>query len=132
MRLKKKTLSQPGITLTTMTKVVLFTITILAAIVALLALRLHQRLKKKAQKCSKEAQRFHEKLKQLSDPSHLFSDKELHHLKREFAPLLDDVNDLYDNFFISNEYLDSLGLKDFMDERKILNHLQYQNNQLHK
>lgn len=115
-----------------MTKVILLTITMLAVILVLFTFRLHLHQKRKAIKCSKEAQRFHEKLKQLSDPSHLFSDKELHHLKREFAPLLDDVNDLYDNILISNEYLDSLGLKDFMDERKILDHLQYQNNQLHK
>jgi hypothetical protein len=101
-------------------------------ILALLAFRRHQRLKAKAKQCSKEAKRFHEKLKQLSDPSHLFSDEELHRLKWEFAPLLAEVNELYDNFLISNEYLDELGLKEFMDERKLLNHIQYQNNQKFK
>lgn len=114
-----------------MTKIVLIALAVIA-IMALLVLRQHLRLKAKAIRCAKEGRRFHEKLQKLSDPAHLFSDEELHLLKKEFAPLLDDVNDLYDNFLVPNEYLDRLGLKDFMDERKLLNHVQYQNNQRHK
>ena len=71
---------------------------------------------------------FHQKLKLLSVPSHFFSDEELHSLKKEFAPLLNEVNKLYDNILVSNDFLDDLGLKDFIDERKILNHIQLQNN----
>ena len=104
----------------------------LAALAALFFMTKNLQLKTRARKCAKEAQRFHERLQQLSDPSHLFSDKELHSLKREFAPLLDEVNDLYDNRLIDNEYLDKLGLKEFMDERRLLNHIQYQNLQRHK
>lgn len=108
------------------------TIIIVAAIVAIIpatfVLRQHRRVKAKAKKCANEALWFHQKLKLLSDPSHFFSDEELHGLKKEFAPLLSEVNKLYDNILVSNEFLDDLGLKDFMDERKILNHIQLQNN----
>lgn len=104
----------------------------LAALAALFFVTKNLQQKARARKCAKEVQRFHERLQQLSDPSHLFSDKELHALKREFAPLLDEVNDLYDNRLIDNEYLDKLGLKEFMDERRLLNYIQYQNLQCHK
>ena len=56
------------------------------------------------------------------------TDHELHRLKREFGPLLDAVNELYDSPFISNEYLDGLGLGDFLEERKLVNVRQYFNN----
>ena len=105
---------------------------IAAVILAFLSFRLNQRLKAQARQCAKEAQRFHDRLQSLIAPSHLFTDEEVHQLKRDFAPLLDKVNRLYDNRFISNEYLDKLGLKEFMDERRLVNHLQYQNNQTHQ
>ena len=107
-------------------------IIIIAALLALLAVNKHQQLKAKAKECAKEARRFHDKLQQLSDPSHFFTDEELRRLKKEFAPLLDDVNDLYESMYISKEFLDGLGLKDFLRERKFLNHIQSKNNQLHK
>ena len=93
------------------------------------AVRQNRTMKAKAKQCAVEAAQFHEKLQQLSDPSHLFTDEELHRLKRKYEPLLRTVNELYDSPFISNEYLDSLGLGNFMDERKLVNHMQYQNNQ---
>ena len=105
---------------------------IIVAVIAILALRQHNRLKEKAQECAKEAKLFHDKLQILSDPSHFFTDEELRQLKREFAPLLDKVDDLYESRLISEEYLDSIGLKDFLRERKFLNHIQSQNNQQHK
>ena len=104
---------------------------IITAILVFLYFTKNQKLKAKARQCAKEAQRFHEKLQQLSDPAHLFTDDELHQLKREFAPLLNTVNQLYDNPFISKEYLNKLGLRDFIDERQLVNHMQYKNNQLH-
>lgn len=104
---------------------------IAAVLLALLAVRHNQRLKAQARQCAKEAQLFHNRLQSLTAPSHLFTDEELYQLKRDFAPLLDDVNRLYDSRFISNEYLDRLGLKEFIEERRLLNHLQYQNNQAH-
>ena len=61
-----------------------------------------------------------------------FTDEELLQLKREYAPLLDEVSELYDSFLISNEYLDDLGLREFIRQRKFLNHIQSQNNALHK
>ena len=105
-------------------------ITIAATILvlALLALISNRRMKVKAKECAKEAKRFHERLQQLSDPSHDFTDNELHRLKKEFAPLLDAVNKLYDSPLISNEYLDELGLGDFLEERRLVNHRQYLNN----
>ena len=86
-------------------------------------------MRAEAKECAKEAKRFHQKLQELSNPSRFFTDEEVQHLKKEFSPLLDKVNKLYENIFISSEYLDKLGLKDFLDERRIVNHKQYQNNQ---
>ena len=105
---------------------------IAAVVVVFFAFRLNRRLKAQARQCAKEAQRFHDRLQSLTAPSHLFTDEELHRLKRDFAPLLDEVNQLYDSRFISNEYLDKLGLKEFIEERRLVNHLQYQNNQTHQ
>ena len=111
---------------------VIIIIVAVVIILALLALMQYHRLKEKAKECAKEAQVFHDKLQKLIDPSHLFTDEELRQIKREYAPLLDDVNDLYDSMFISDDYLDGLRLRDFLRERKFLNHMQSQNNQLHK
>ena len=107
-------------------------IVFIAAVVALLTIGKQKRLKAKAQECAKEVQVFHEKVQKLSDPSHFFTDEELLQLKREYAPLLDEVSELYDSFLISNEYLDDLGLREFIRQRKFLNHIQSQNNALHK
>ena len=107
-------------------------IVFIAAVVALLAIGKQKRLKAKARKCAKEVQVFHEKVQKLSDPSHFFTDEELLQLKREYAPLLDEISELYDSFLISNEYLDDLGLREFIRQRKFLNHIQSQNNALHK
>ena len=104
------------------------TIAAVILVLALLALIGNRRMKAKAKECAKEAKRFHERLQQLSDSSHDFTDKELHQLKREFAPLLDAVNKLYDSPLISNEYLDELGLGDFLEERRLVNYRQYLNN----
>ena len=104
-------------------------IVFIAAVVALLAIGKQKRLKEKARECAKEVQVFHEKVQKLSDPSHFFTDEELLQLKREYAPLLDEVSELYDSFLISNEYLDNLGFRDFIRQRKFLNHIQSQNNQ---
>ena len=108
-------------------KLVIGIVVIVLALLGLL--RYNRDLKNKAKRCSKEAKRFHEKLQQLSAPDRFFTDEEVRKLKIEFAPVLEDVNDLYDSYFISNEYLDKLGLGDFMEERKLLNHKQYINNQ---
>ena len=107
-------------------------VVIIAALLALLAANKNQHLKARARECAKEALRFHDKLQQLSDPSHFFTDEELRQLKKEFAPLLEEVNELYESAYISKDFLDEIGLKDFMRERKFLNHIQSQNNQLHK
>ena len=93
------------------------------------AFRYNQQLKDKARQCSKEAEQFHKDLQRLSAPGHLFTDEELHKLKVKYNPLLEKVNELYDSHFISKEYLDHLGLGDFMEERKHLNHTQFLNNQ---
>ena len=103
-------------------KLILIIILLVAALCLFGAWRYNRQLKEKAKKCSVGAKQFHEKLQQLSDPSHLL----------QFGPLLDTVNDLYDSRFISNEYLDRLGLGEFMEERKLLNHIQLVNNQQHK
>ncbi len=84
--------------------------------------------KAQARQCAKEVQRFNEKLAQLSDPSHFFTDQELADLKKEVKPLLKTINWLYDSSLISNEYLDDLGLHDFIEKRRILNHIQLNNN----
>lgn len=110
-------------------------IIVLAVIIVLLALfayRKKQRLEAKARQCAKEAQVFHEKLQKLTDPSHFFTDEEVVQFKDEFAPLLKNVQKLYDSMFISSVFLNNLGLKDFIDERRVVNHLQYKNNQLYK
>ena len=104
-------------------------VAVIAIVLAFLVFQKNRQMKGKAMKCSKEAQRFHQRLKQLTAPDHFFTDEELHQLKIEFAPLLREVNKLYDSIFISREYLDNLGLYDFIEERKLLNHQQYQNNQ---
>lgn len=110
-------------------KLVIGLIVVVIVLVMLGLFRYNRDLKNKAKRCSKEAKRFHEKLQQLSAPDRFFTDEEVRKLKIEFAPVLEDVNDLYDSYFISNEYLDKLGLGDFMEERKLLNHKQYINNQ---
>ena len=93
------------------------TILIIAAIatailLGALALIKRQKLKAKARQCAIEAQRFHEKLQQLSNPSHLFTDEELQQLKKEFTPLLDDVLLLYNHPLVSKDYIIELGLRD--------------------
>ncbi len=105
---------------------------IITAMTVLIAIRQHQHLKGKAKECAKDVQVLREKLKRLSDPSHLFTDEEMLGVKQEYAPLIDRINVLYNSLFISKEYLDSLGLKDFIRERKFLNHIQFKNNQLHQ
>ena len=107
-------------------------IVFIAAVVGLLAIRKQKRLKATARECAKEAQAFHERLQKLTDPSHFFTDEELQQLKREYAPLIDEVYELYDNLLISSAFLDDLGLKNLLHERKFLNHIQSQHNALHK
>ncbi len=92
----------------------------------------NRRQKALAQQCAKEVQRFNEKLEQLSNSSHFFTDDELKQLKKEFNPVLDVVNELYDSSLISNDYLDDLGLHDFIEKRRILNHIQLNNNRAYK
>lgn len=104
-------------------------IAILVAVLAILAFRRNRMLTAKAKQCSKGAKRFHEELQRLSDPARLFTDEELHQFKAKYSSLLDDVNELYDSRFISDDYLDKLGLADFLEERRLLNHTQYINNQ---
>ena len=113
-------------------KVLFLIIVVVALLCAFAAYRYNRSLKEKAKKCSVGAKQFHKRLQELSDPSRLFTDEEVHKLKMQFGPLLDTVNDLYDSHFISNEYLDRLGLGEFMEERKLLNHIQLVNNQQHK
>ncbi len=111
----------------------ILTITLIfIALVALVYFVVNAKMKSKARACAKEALIFHEKLQQLSDLSHFFTDEEAVKLKREFAPLVREVNDLYKNIFISNGYLDDIGLRDFLDERKIINHKQFVNNRDYK
>ena len=114
-----------------MTSIIIITVALLA-ILALLAFRKIQRLKSKAQRCAKEAQVFHDKLQQLSDPSHFFTDEEVRQLKNEFAPLLSEVHQLYDSKYLSHDFLEDIGLRRFIDERKFLNHIQLENNQRFK
>ncbi len=101
---------------------------VIIALVAVIIVWYTNHLKAKARGYAKEAKLFHERLLQLTDPSHHFTDEELHKLKRDFAPLLYSVNELYNNPFITNEYLDKIGLGDFLEERKLVNHQQYLNN----
>ena len=109
--------------------IIAFTIILLTLLIlALLAFRQYRQLKAKAKECSKEAQRFQQKLQELTAPDHFFTDEEQHHLKREYAPLLRETNRLYNSVLISKEYLDSLELNRFLEKRRLLNHLQLQNN----
>lgn len=85
-------------------------------------------LRAEAKKCAIEARQFHVRLQVLTAPTHLFTDKELVKVKEDMAPLLYRVNRLYKSYFISNEYLDNLGLQDFIEERMHLNHAQFLNN----
>lgn len=105
---------------------IVFCIVVVFLVAAAVWYYLH--LRAEAKKCAMEARRFHMRLQVLTAPSHLFTDKELVTLKEEMAPLLYRVKKLYGNYFISNEYLDSLGLEDFIEERMHLNHAQYLNN----
>ena len=107
----------------------LVTVIIFVLIGAFIIFRYAKQLKADARQCAKEAKHLHKKLGMLTDPSHLFNDEELHQIKREYTPLLRRVYQLYDNPFISNDYLNDLGLEDFIDERKHLNHFQLMNNQ---
>ena len=111
-----------------MTHILLFFLFTAILIIALF--RKTQTLKKKARRCAEGAKVFHEKLQRLASPSHFFTDEEARQLKMEFDPLLFDVNKLYDSVFISKSYLDNLGLSDFLDERKLINHIQMKNNQV--
>ena len=110
----------------------LVTVIIFVLIGAFIILRYTKQLKADARQCAKEAEHLHKKLGMLTDPSHLFNDEELHQIKREYTPLLRRVYQLYDNPFISNDYLNDLGLEDFIDERKHLNHFQLMNNKKKK
>ncbi len=106
---------------------------LIVAIIVILALSYayykNRQLKADAMECAKEAALFQEKLRQLSDPSHLFTDDELVQLKKEFEPLRRTVNYLYDSSFISTNYLRKLGLNEFLEKRQLLNHIQMTNNQ---
>ena len=102
------------------------------AIVALIRLRIQKNTKEKAIQCSIEAKRFHDKLSSLADPSHFFTDEERRQLKKEFGYLLDEVNGLYGSGHISDKYLNELGLRDFIDERRLINYYQFKNNEAHK
>ena len=86
-------------------------------------------MKKKAMQYSAEAKEFYERLKQLADPDHFFTDEELQQLKDDYKPLLKNINHLYKSPFLSKSYLDDLGLNEFVDYRRLLNHIQYKNNQ---
>lgn len=85
-----------------------------------------------ALQCAKEVQRFNEELARLSAPSHFFTDEELTQLKKEFNPVLKTINRLYGSSLISSDYLDELGLHDFIEKRRILNHIQLSNNQAYQ
>ena len=102
------------------------------ALIAIVMIAHRNNMKKEAQKCSQEARQFHVKVMLLSSPSRLFTDDELIQLKKEASPLLRRVNKLYNSYFVSNEYLDDLGLNDFIEERMHLNHLQFINNKTHQ
>ena len=102
------------------------------ALIAIVMITHRNNMKKEAQKCSQEARQFHVKVMLLSSPSRLFTDEELIQLKKEASPLLKRVNKLYNSYFVSNEYLDDLGLNDFIEERMHLNHLQFINNKTHQ
>ena len=126
------TITRTGIIYMNIFLIIIIIILVLVFIAGLLAFRKSQQLKAKANECAKEVQMLRDKLQKLSDPSHLFTDEEMLQVKQEYAPLIDRINELYDSLLISKEYLDDLGLKDFIRERKFLNHIQLKNNQLHK
>ena len=86
-------------------------------------------MKKKAMQYSAEAKEFYERLKQLADPDHFFTDEELQQLKDDYKPLLNNINHLYKSPFFTKKYLDDLGLNEFVEWRRLLNHIQYKNNQ---
>lgn len=86
-------------------------------------------MKKKAMQYSAESKEFYEKLKQLADPDHFFTDEELQQLKDDYKPLLKNINHLYKSPFFTKKYLDDLGLNEFVEWRRLLNHIQYKNNQ---
>lgn len=86
-------------------------------------------MKKKAMQYSAEAKEFYERLKQLADPDHFFTDEELQQLKDDYKPLLKNINHLYKSPFFTKTYLDDLGLNEFVEWRRLLNHIQYKNNQ---
>lgn len=86
-------------------------------------------MKKKAMQYSAEAKEFYERLKQLADPDHFFTDEELQQLKDDYKPLLKNINHLYKSPFFTKKYLDDLGLNEFVEWRRLLNHIQYKNNQ---
>ena len=113
-----------------MTKITLFIIILVVSsiILALLAFKKKKQLEARARRCAKESKAFHEKLRQLSDQSHFFTDEEAKQFKMEFAPLIDEVHDLYNNKLLSHDFLDDLGLRELIDKRKFLNHIQLENN----
>ena len=86
-------------------------------------------MKKKAMQYSAEAKEFYDRLKQLADPDHFFTDEELQQLKDDYKPLLKNINHLYKSPFFTKTYLDDLGLNEFVEWRRLLNHIQYKNNQ---
>lgn len=110
-----------------MTAIFLFLLFIVAS--AILIIEQNRRLKRKAKRYAKKTKAFHEKLQQLADPSHFFTDEEVHLLKKEYDPLLAKINKLYNNKLISKNYLDELGLNDFIEKRRFINHIQMKNNQ---
>lgn len=104
-------------------------ILVIVIMLAMVTIRYNLYLKATAKAYAEEAKQLHEKLQKFIAPTHLFTDEELMRIKREFNPLLRKVNRLYDSPFVSNKYLDKLGLNDFINERKYLNHTQLVNNQ---
>jgi len=86
-------------------------------------------MKARARKCALETKKFLRRLEELADPSHFFTDEELKQLKEDYKPLLKEINHLYASPFLKETFLDDLGLRDFVDYRRLLNHIQYKNNQ---
>ena len=109
--------------------ILVITLLIFFAIAGVLTIIQRQKLKTKAKEYAKEALLFHEKLEQLSDPSHFFTDEEALQLKQEFSPLVNAVKKLYKSSLITHKYLNDLGLKEFLEERMLVNHIQVTNNQ---
>ena len=106
---------------------------ILVVAVVVGAVLIHMmRLRAEARRCAVEARQFQTRLRILTAPNHLFTDEELVQLKKDINPLLARVNRLYKNYFISSEYLDDLGLGDFIEARMHLNHSQFVNNSAHQ